>query len=156
MKAEEVIDLLKKGKVEDALMAIDGADDRKEMAEKLIEFAGTLNYLKGHPELTEALLKKALVLDHENADGYYNLGVLYTDPSVLVGDESKLPKAEQAFKFALEYNPDFYEARYNLALLYYFTGRVDEAGEEYGRITDAVGDDPRFRELGMLLMYDKR
>jgi tetratricopeptide (TPR) repeat protein len=151
VKPDDVIALLKAAKVEEALKAIDGVEDRKEMAKKLTEFAGALDYLKGKHTLAEALLKRSLVLDYDNPYTHYNIGVINSDPDVLDDDESRLAKAELAFRNALKIKPDFHQARYDLALLYYFTGRIKEASQEYGRITDAIGDDPLYRDLGMML-----
>jgi tetratricopeptide (TPR) repeat protein len=156
MRTEDVVGLLKQARVVEALEAADEVEDKREVAAALTEFAGALNYLRGHPDLTEVLLKKSLTLDPENPLTHYNIGVAYTNPRVLEEDESKAEKAEVAFKNALKINPGFHEARYNLALLYYFTGRVDAARDEYARITGDVGDDVRFRKLGtMLLDYDR-
>jgi tetratricopeptide (TPR) repeat protein len=151
---EDVIALLKAARVEDALKALEEVDDRKEMAKKLTEFAGALDYLRGKHTLAEALLKRSLVLDLENPFTHYNIGVINSGPDVLAADEGMLTKAELAFRNALKYKPDFHQARYNLALLYYFTGRIKEASQEYGMITDAIGDDPRYRDLGMMLRME--
>ncbi len=127
MKSDDVIDLLKNAKVEEALEAIDKVEDRKEMASKLTEFAAALNYLKGLPVLTEALLVKSCFLDGENPYTFYNFGVLYTSPNSPDRRGRNEELAEQAYKKALALKPDFHEARYNLALLYFFTGRPELA-----------------------------
>jgi len=152
MNADDVVKMLKEARVGEALEAAGKVEDRRGMASRLTEFAGALDYLKGRHVLAEVLLKKSLTLDPGNPVTHYNIGVLYTNPPQLEEDESKLGKAELAFRNALKLDPGFHEARYNLALLLYFTGRVDEAVAEYGRITAAVGDDRRFRELGMMLL----
>ncbi len=154
MNADDVIALLKEAKVEEALGAADKVEDKREMAEKLTEFAGTLNYLKGHDIIAEVLLKKSLLLYYDYAPTHYNLGVLYTNIPKLIEDEGNTERAELAYKNALEIDPHFHEARYNLAMLYYMTGRVEEARREYDRILEGVGDTIRYRELGMLLMKD--
>jgi len=125
MNVDEVISLLKQRKIEEALDAMDTVEDKKLMAEKLTEFAGSLNYLKGLPGLTEVLLRRSLMLDDKNPVTHYDLGVLYSGPDVL--DEANAAKAKRAYKNALKIREDFHEARYNLALLYYFTGRIGEA-----------------------------
>lgn len=155
MRAEDVISLLKEARVGEALSAIDEVKDKKEMARKLTEFAAALNYLRGRDDLTEVLLKKSLFLDREHAPTYYNLGVLRSSPKQLIEDEGNLGKAELAYNLALKHDPGFHEARYNLALLYYFKGDHEEAKKEYAQIVEAVGDDERFRELGMLLQQEK-
>jgi tetratricopeptide (TPR) repeat protein len=150
MKVDDVLALLKETRVEEALKAADGVQDRRLMASKLTEFAGTLHHLKGKPWLTEVLLKKSLLLDWDNPVTHYNIGVLYSEPDH-AEEKDGLKKAETAYRNALKLRPDFQEARYNLALLLYFTGRRGEAEAEYGRIVVAIGDDELYRPLGMLL-----
>ena len=156
MKADEVVSLLKKAKVEEALAAIDKVEDGKEMAKKLTEFAAALNYLKGLPQLSEVLLRRSLLLDPDNPYTHYNLGVLFTnlDAPDHAGKNAEL--AERAYKKALSIKGDFQEARYNLALLYYFTDRIDDARREYKTITDALGDDAGYRDLGVMLLEEDR
>lgn len=156
MKADDVIGLLKEAKVAEALEAVEKVEDKKEMAQKLTLFAGTLNYLKDRPAIAEVLLKRSLFLDYANPLTHYNLGALFTTPPQLEEDGKNLERGVKAYKNALRFDPNFLEARYNLALLYYFSGRVQEAREEYDRIVAAVGDDKRFRELGVLLLNRKR
>jgi len=152
MKPDEVIALLKQAKVEEALKALPTVEDKKEMAVKLTEFAGALNYVKDLPDLCELLLMKSLLLYYDWAPTHYNLGVVYTSFAKLLENEQlNIAKGEEAYMKALKIDPGYHEARYNLALLYYFTGRIDEARREYARITDAVGEDERFVQLGVLL-----
>jgi tetratricopeptide (TPR) repeat protein len=156
MRADEVIALLKQAKVKEAIDALDSVNDRLEMAHKLSEFAGALNHLKGLPILTEVLLRRSLMLDPDNPYTHYNLGLLYSGLDMLQEDESNLNKALLAFKNAIRIKPDFHQARYDLALLYYFSGMRLEAASEYETILKAVGDDVGYRDLGMMLLADKR
>ncbi|MBU0762056.1 MAG: hypothetical protein KKD39_03440 [Candidatus Altiarchaeota archaeon] len=154
--ADEVIDLLKKAKVVEGIEAVDTVEDKFEMSSKLSEFAGTLNHLKGENVISEALLKKALELDESNYTAHYNLGVLYSSPDVMEKNPDLVKFAIKHYLLALKHKPDYHFARYNLALLYYFTGEKDKALKEYEKILTAVGDDRRFRELGMLFLEEKR
>jgi len=156
MEADDVVKLLKEAKVEEALNAADKVKDKKEMSEKLVEFAGTLNYLKGLPGITEVLLKKAIILDPKNPYAHYNIGNLFSEPELLERDGNNMKKAELAYKNALKHKSDFHQARYNLALLLYFQGREKEARQEYRKILNAIGDDPRYRDLGMMFLDDER
>ena len=63
MKPDDVMALLKDAKVMEALEAADKVSDSKVLAKRMTEFAGSLNYLKGHNLICEALLKKSLQLD---------------------------------------------------------------------------------------------
>ena len=156
MKPEEIIKLLKEAKVEEALAKADEADDRADMAARLTEFAGALNYLKGRPGLTEAILFKSLTLDPKNPVTYYNLGVLESSPELLAEDEGNLGRAVKAYEAALKIEPEYHQARYNMALLLFFTGRIQDAEREYGRILESAGDAPEYRELGLMLWDSKR
>jgi tetratricopeptide (TPR) repeat protein len=156
MTPEDVIALLKKAKVAEALQAAGQADDRQRMAELLTEFAGALDYVRDKPSVCEAILKRSLMLDPKNPLTHYNLGVVFSGEDALEADEKNAGRAEKAFRRALELKPDFLEARYNLALLLYFLGRKKEAWEERERIFAAVGDDMRFRELSMMFEADRR
>jgi tetratricopeptide (TPR) repeat protein len=152
----DVLKLLRKAKVAEAVSAAGKVKDKKLMAEKMTEFASQLNHLKGYNLITEIYLKKSLELDPSNAETYYALGLLYTNPGVL----DKYPHVEksaiESYEKALEHNPKLHEARYNLALLYYFTGDKDRARREYDQLTEYLGDDRRFRELGMMFLEEKR
>ncbi len=156
MDSEEVIGLLKEARVEEALAKADEVGDKAGMAAKLTEFAGALNYLKGRPGLTEAILLKSLLLDPKNPVTYYNLGVLMSGPDLLAEDEGNLDKAVKAYGAALRLDPEYHQARYNLALLLFFSGRLEDAEREYGRILKSTGDAPEYRELGLMLWDTKR
>jgi len=157
VKPDEVIELLTQAKVDEAFEAVEEVpeESRKDLAQKLTEFAGTLNLVKGRDLLCETLLKKSLTLDYENPYTHYNIGVLYTNPGYLSEHPEKLEKALLAYENALKYKPTFHMARYNLALLYFFNGEKVRAQRLYDEIVDAVGDVPEYRELGMLLLRDK-
>ena len=153
MNADDVIALLKGAKVKEALEAADEVAGKRELAGKLTEFAGQLNYLKWQPVVTEILLKKSLLLHYEHAPTHYNLGVLYSSPPKLEEDEeTNLRKAEKAYENALRFDPEYHQARYNLALLHYLTKNIEAAKSEYAQILEAVGDQPQYRDLGMLLL----
>jgi tetratricopeptide (TPR) repeat protein len=145
---EDVKKLLKEKKVLEALKLSEDVEDRERMADELSHFAGTLEYSTGgHGDLVEAILHQALLLGPENPYIYYNLGVHYTEPGVLKEDPDSVEKAVRAYRKALQLKPDFHEARYNLALLYYFTGRFDKAKVEYKMVLEACPDDLRFLEV---------
>jgi tetratricopeptide (TPR) repeat protein len=156
MNSDDVIGLLKKAKVVEAIKASDSVEDKKDMASKLTEFAGTLNHLKGKNIICEVILKKSLELDPENHITHYNLGVLYSSPDVLEGGEHFVRFAIKHYLQCLSIRHDYHFARYNLALLYFFTGEKEKARREYQKILDAVGDDRRFREMGMMFLEDER
>ena len=83
--------------------------------------------------------KKALTdllnFDDKNPIGLYRVGIMYAS-------QQEIKKAENAFKQALLYSPDFIEAKYNLALLYENNNK-DKAKELYIEILE---QDPTFEE----------
>jgi tetratricopeptide (TPR) repeat protein len=152
VQSDEVIGLLKKAKVLEAIEKADNAADKKDLAVKLTQFAGQLNFLHGHNEICEAILEKSLTLDYTYAPTHYNLGVIFSSPEKLSEDEGNLRRAMDAYRTALKHDPEYHNARYNLALLYYFQGMLDECEREYATILEKAGDDIMYRDLGMLLM----
>jgi tetratricopeptide (TPR) repeat protein len=156
MKPDEVLALLKGAQVVDALKKSDEVTEKKEMASKLTDFASALNYLKGKNIICEAVLKKSLDLDPLNHLTHFNLGVLYSNPEILELNEKYVRFAIKHYLQCLEISPNYHLARYNLALLYFFTGEFEKSRIEYGKLLASIGDDRRFRELGMLFLERER
>jgi tetratricopeptide (TPR) repeat protein len=156
MKADDVIGLLKEMRIEEALKAADEVVDKVEMASKLTEFAGALDYLKGRHEVAKLILQKSLLLHYDNPYTHYNMGVLLSSPDVVEKDGHSLEKAVKAYKYALKLKPDFHQARYNLALLHYFSGNIEAAAREYETLKNEIGDDILYRGLGMMLLNDSK
>jgi len=148
---EDVLGLLKEAKVEEALGLMDEVGDKKTLADRVCDFAGFLAEDKNKPYLAVALLLKALSLDPGNPAIHFNLANTYTMPFMLIEDPSNYERAVYGYERAVELDPGFHDARYNLALLLYLSGRMDEAKQQYRNIRDAVGDDPRYMELSALL-----
>jgi len=69
------------------------------------------------------LLEKAVRLDPMLADAFVMLGTLYAD-------EENLPKAVDAFRSAIQANPQLEEAHYRLAMAYRKTGEANKARQE--------------------------
>jgi tetratricopeptide (TPR) repeat protein len=70
----------------------------------------------------ESLLTKSLTLDPKLAEGYLQLGNLYSD-------QTKFTEAIPEYKRALELNPDLADAYYRLGQAYVRTGEKDRAQE---------------------------
>ncbi|MFN3918519.1 MAG: tetratricopeptide repeat protein [Flavobacteriales bacterium] len=66
---------------------------------------------KGNNDKAQAALAKAIELDPRNPILYYNIGVVYDGLQ-------DYAKAEDAYKKAIEFNKDYFEANYNLAAMY--------------------------------------
>lgn len=156
MEPDDVIGLLKKAKVDEALIAADSVGDRKQMAQKLSDFGAALSTVTNRLYFSEAILKKAAELDPTNPAVHYNLGVLYTDPRVLAEGPKYVSLAVVAYHKALAADPNYHRARYNLGILYFLMGEKDRARKQYRKLLERVGDDFRYRSLGVLFLEDER
>jgi len=77
--------------------------------------------LESNPKQAESLLQKAIELDPENAEAFYNLGKLYTS-------KKEYAKAIQSYDKAIDLAPSSPDAFFNLGFLYY--GRKDYSKAE--------------------------
>jgi tetratricopeptide (TPR) repeat protein len=136
-ESKKLVGLLKKAQLEEALECAEKMKNTSLASEILSDFAGSLVKHLYEYETAEQLLKKAISLNPKNAEAHYNLGVLYTEPALLMRNEGKLAEAEKAYLRAIKLKPDFMEAHYNLSLLYHFTGRSDEAELEQSVVADS-------------------
>ena len=80
-------------------------------------------------------LSDLLNIDSKNAEGLYRLGLMYVA-------HNDVKNAEESFEKAIAYEPDFIQAKYNLALLCEGNNR-DRAKELYMEILE---QDPTFEE----------
>ena len=99
-----------------------------------------LNEIGKHKE-SELTLKKAISLNPEYANAYYNLAVLFIDK----GD---LEKAELELKKAIKLKSDFAIAHYNLGFILKDQGKLKEA-EKYTQ--KALEVDPQFTDAYLSL-----
>jgi Tfp pilus assembly protein PilF len=95
----------------------------------------------GKYEESEFQLKKAISLNPEYANAYYNLAVVY------IG-QGNLQKAELELKKAIKYKSDFSIALYNLGFILKDQGRLKEA-ESYNQKVIEV--DPQFTDAYLSL-----
>lgn len=77
--------------------------------------------LESNPKQAESLLQKAIELDPENAEAFYNLGKLYTS-------KKEYAMAIQSYDKAIDLAPSSPDAFFNLGFLYY--GRKDYSKAE--------------------------
>src|SRR5205814_152885 len=92
---------------------------------------------------------KALRYNNEQAQAYNNLGVIYRDV------EQKYGTAADNFQRALKVNPDYLEARYNLAKTYWRLKKPAEARKEYEMLLAVNPNlaDPH-HDLGLMSLED--
>ena len=156
MECADLLKLLSQARVKEALEAADSAKDKEESAKALTAFALTLYSLKGHPDLALAMLKQSLMLKYDLAQTHFNLGVILSGPEKAGQDPKNTELAKAAYRNAIKYDPENNQARYNLGLLEFFTGKKDEASSLYGEIIEKAGDIPEYRYLGALLVENER
>jgi len=139
-ESQKLADLLKKAQVEEALKYAEGMKNSGLASEVLSDFGAALVKHLYDYETAEQLFKKAVSLNPKNANAFYNMGVLYTEPALLMRNEGNLAEAEKAYLKAIKLKPDFAEAHYNLSLVYHFTGRSDEAALEQSIVAESCED----------------
>jgi tetratricopeptide (TPR) repeat protein len=83
--------------------------------------AANLSHL-GKTDLAEEQFRKALVLEPRNFDANHNLGELHIQ-------SRKIADAIPFLEAAQKINPSSYGNGYDLALAYFLTGRLDQAGQ---------------------------
>lgn len=137
---KDIIKLLDKGNIDGAFDLVDEIKDKKSMALLLSDYAAIIARHYGIHDIVERLLKKALELDPACVGAHFNLGVLYTEPEVLMENEAKIDEAVKHYLKVIELDPKNIKANYNLGLLYAYTGGVEEAKECYMRVLELDPD----------------
>jgi tetratricopeptide (TPR) repeat protein len=137
---KDIIKLLDKGNLDGAFDLVDEMKDKKSMAVLLSDYAAIIARHYGLHGIVERLLKKAVELDPNSAGIHFNLGVLYTEPEVVIEDEKKIALAEEHYLRAIELDSGNLKAHYNLGLLYAYTGRAEEAREQYAKVLELDPD----------------
>ena len=102
----------------------------------------------------ESLLQKAIALDHDFADAYLELGVLYSAR----GD---FARAIAQYQKALDENPNLTEAHFRLGQAYKRTGEQEKAREQFQAYertskTEAAAIDARRREVRQFVIVLKQ
>jgi tetratricopeptide (TPR) repeat protein len=90
---------------------------------KIISSVGNFYLLIGDFKYARVLFNKALQLEPENKIAANGMGILYFK-------ENKLELAIKNFSIAKKSDPNFIEARYNLAYLYQYSGDYNKAEKE--------------------------
>lgn len=139
-ESKKLVGLLEKADVDEALSYAEKMGDKEKASEILSDFAVSIAKNLHYYEIAEQLLKKAVSINPRDAEAFFNLGVLYTEPAFLARNEIKLVEAEKAYTQAVKIRPDYLEAHYNLALFYHFLGRDDEAELEYAVFSELCDD----------------
>lgn len=138
----DVIKLLENTNVSGALDIVDNVKNKKQASEMLTSFSGALGRRVAAYKDMEKLLEKAIELYPKNAVAYYNLGCLHTEPKLLDKKPALAKKALEEYGKAIELDEKFIKARYNLSLLLAYSGRADEAWEQYNKILDLDRENP--------------
>lgn len=89
---------------------------------------GLIAWRRGQHDKARDAYIKSIRYNNEQAQAYNNLGVIYREV------DKKLGQAHDSFQRALKVNPDYTEARYNLALTLWRLGKRPQARKEYETI----------------------
>jgi type IV pilus assembly protein PilF len=151
---------LRASRYSDALQAMDQAIALQPQNAKYRNFSGQILFLAGRDSQAEQALRKALELDPYLSDAHNNLGALYDrlgrkdeaekefklaleDPGyptpekaylnlgMLYGSQGRDDEALRSMRRAVEMNPKYYQAHFQLASLLDRTGKLEEAAREY-------------------------
>jgi superkiller protein 3 len=151
---------LQAGRSKEALDVLDQAVRAEPLNAGLRNFFGQACFMTGRDESAEAAFRKALELDPDMADAHNNLGALYdrsgrkdeaereyrlalaapTYPTpaktylnlgLLYASQGRDEDAIHEYRKAVEIDPKYYQAHFELAALLDRTGRLDEAVREY-------------------------
>lgn len=144
----------------DAIQAVDQAIALQPQNARYRNFSGQVLFLAGRDAQAEQALRKALELDPYLSDAHNNLGALYdrmgkkdeaekefklalADPGYATPEKAHLnlgglyasqgrdEEALRSMRQAVEVNPKYYQAHFQLASLLDRTGKLDEAAREY-------------------------
>ncbi len=114
------------GKSRRAVRHLDGALERLSRSAKLHALRGRILLESGNPQEAVSSLQRAVKLQAGNAAFHNSL-------AIALGKTGDLPAATATFRTALEHNPDYAEARFNLAEALLRSDQVAEATEELQR-----------------------
>jgi Tfp pilus assembly protein PilF len=97
---------------------------------------GLTEMQRGNFKLARVKLEKAVSINRHLAQPHHGLGVLCER-------EGLHAKATEHYRAALEVDPGFVPSRANLARLYFDSGRLDHAREQFLRLVEAAPDAPQ-------------
>lgn len=126
------------GKNDEAISAVKEARSQKPKDIDLIITEANLYYQLEDLDRYKALIQEATTLDPNNADLYYNLGVVSADAK-------DIENAEKYYKKALELNPSYVNAKMNLAAL--ILSEESDIIEEMNGLGNSAADNKRYDEL---------
>ncbi len=151
---------VKGGRLGEALETLEQAIAEEPGNAGLHNFYGQVAFLAGRYEKSEPALRRAIELDPYLTDAHNNLGALYDklgrkedaereyrkaleDPAyptpekvhlnlgLLYASQGRTPETIDHFRQAVEINPKYYQAHYELASVLDRSGKLDEAAREY-------------------------
>lgn len=110
---------------------------------------GLIAQKRGQFDRAKDLYIEALRKNNEQAQAYNNLGVIYGEV------EGNWGRATAQYERALRVNPDYLEARYNMAKALMRLGKKDEARKQYGTVIAVAPNlaDP-YHDLGVMALED--
>jgi tetratricopeptide (TPR) repeat protein len=135
-------------------------DEAEARAKIAIEFApkyaeawncrGLVEYRRGHLELAIEYFKRSLSYRNDFAEAHNNMG------SVMVNEMRDYGAGEDQFRQALEIDPGYVDARFNLAMTLYYEKRPEEAHDQFLRCLELQPNACGCRMFMGILSLDKK
>ncbi|MDA9075155.1 tetratricopeptide repeat protein, partial [Amylibacter sp.] len=119
-----LIDLYSQGQLQQALEQMKTLFQKFPNSSVLHNICGAIYVGLGELDASVKSYKKAISIEPDYADAYYNMGNAFTD-------QGKVDEAIEAYNKALSIKPDYADAYYNMGNALKDQGKVDEAIEAY-------------------------
>ncbi len=106
--------------MEEALLSLDNAKSLNSNIAGLWFAEASIQLQKEKPRDAIKAIKKGLLIDNKNQKAYFQLGNAFIM-------ENKLKKALNAFEQAININPNFWQAKNNIGLVFFELNKRDQA-----------------------------
>lgn len=126
------------GKIDEAIALMDQARSMFPQDASLLIDEAYIYYQIGDKDKFKQLLQDASVLEPENADIQYNIGVINLD-------QKDYEAAREAFKAALEIDPAYSNAALNMSTTYIREG--NEIAEQMNNLGNSAADNVKYEKL---------
>ena len=123
---QTLIDLYSQGQLQQALKQAKALVQQFPMSVVLYNIQGAVLQGLGQPGLSIDAYNKALAIEPDYADAYYNMGMARQR-------QGKLEEAIKAYNKAIDINPDYADAYNNMGVVLQDQGKQEEAVEAYIR-----------------------
>lgn len=119
-------------------------------AEKFLR-EGAAHFQKHEYDLAIKSYEKAISLEPKSAVAYNMLGMAYRFEYLQLGNPDLRVKEVEAFKKAIEIDPNFWGAMLNLGATYYYTGQKDKAAPLFKKALVLNPNNPEKEQLEKMI-----